>query len=128
MKHQKRKQDGKIGNATKRKRISKHQENIFNSAINKMEEAFLRFPHLPEQIFGKLDNKSLTNARLVRASWCNFVDEREYSLTRIKDIIANFDNGDSAFENRRNGETIFHYVCKQGYAGIAEIIVKKDHN
>ena len=33
-----------------------------------MEEAFLRFPHLPEQIFEILDNKSLANSTMVAIS------------------------------------------------------------
>ena len=74
----KHKQDGNIGNAKKRKRTSKNKQHISNNSINRMEEAFLRFPHLPEQIFKKLDNKSLTNSRVVGISWQNFIDDKEY--------------------------------------------------
>ena len=77
----KRKQDGGIGKAKKRKRTSKNKQNLSNNSINRMEEAFLRFPHLPEQIFEKLDNKSLTNSRVVGISWCNFIDDRELKET-----------------------------------------------
>ena len=59
-----------------------------NLLINMMEEAFLRFPHLPEQIFKQLDNKSLTNSRVVGIYWQIFIDERDYSWIRIKDVIS----------------------------------------
>ena len=74
----KRKQDGSIRNAKKRKRTSKKKEILSNNSINRMEEAFLRFPHLPEQIFEKLDNKSLTDSRAVGISRQNFIDEKAY--------------------------------------------------
>ena len=35
------------------------EENISKNSISMMEEAFLRFPHLPGQILNQLDNKSL---------------------------------------------------------------------
>ena len=40
-----------------------------------IKEAFLRFPHLPEQIFEIIDNQSLANSRLVAISWRDFVDD-----------------------------------------------------
>ena len=46
--------------------------------IDIMDEIFLRFPHLDEQIFEKIDNKSLTNSRVVQRSWHNFIDENDY--------------------------------------------------
>ena len=78
----KRKQDGSIGNAKKRKRAT-------NNSINRMDEAFLRFPHLPEQVFQKLDNKGLANSRVVGASWHNFIDARDYPWKRFQEVIKN---------------------------------------
>ena len=43
-----------------------------------MEEVFLRFPHLSEQIFQDLDNYSLSQCRLATRSWKNSVDEHKY--------------------------------------------------
>ena len=63
------------------------EENSSNNSINRMEEAFLRFPHLPEQFFEELDFKSLTNARLVAKSWKEFIDEREQRWYPFKDEI-----------------------------------------
>ena len=114
----KRKQDSNIGNAKKHKRCSKNRENISNNPINRMEEAFLRFPHLPEQIFKKVDNKSLTSSRVVAASWANFIDEREYPWSRFKYVIADLK------KDCDDDESVFHLTCRQGYARIAEMIVK----
>ena len=44
----KRKLDGSIGNPTKRKKSLKNRQHLFKKAKNMMEEAFFRFPHLPE--------------------------------------------------------------------------------
>ena len=74
----KREEDDDIGKVKRRIRPSKNEENPSNNSINRMEEAFLRFPHLPEQIFEKLDNKSLTDSRAVGISRQNFIDEKAY--------------------------------------------------
>ena len=84
----KQKQDDVIGNAKKCTR-SENEENPTNNSINRMDEAFMRFPHLPEQIMEKLDFKSLANSRLVAKSWKQFIDEREHRLYPFfKDEIA----------------------------------------
>ena len=83
-----------------------------------MEEAFLRFQHLPEQILEQLDNKSLVNSRVVAISWREFVGDREYPLKRFKKVIADMN------ENCRNGQTPFHLACEMGQAGIAEAIMR----
>ena len=117
MKGLKRKQSVRIGNVKKHK-SSKNEENIATNSINMMEEAFLRFPHIPEQIFKKLDNKSLTNSRVVGMSWQIFIDERDYSWIRIKDVISGLN------EECENDETVFHLVCRKGLAKIAEKIME----
>ena len=106
------KQGGNVENDKNRKRTLKKKEKISNNSINRMEEAFLRFPHLSEQIFQKLDNKSLTNSRVVGILWQNFIDEREYPWTRFKDVIADLK------ENCDDDETIFHLACEFGHTKI----------
>ena len=49
-----------------------------------MEEAFSRFPHLPEQILEKLDNVGLTKCRKVSTSWKNMIDQKEVSIRKIQ--------------------------------------------
>ena len=109
----KQKQDAK-----KPTRTSKNEENPSNNSINRMDEAFLRFPHLPEQIMEELDFKSLTNARLVAKSWKQFIDVREHRWYPFKDEIADLK---IKCKYRR---TPFHLACMNGQAGLAEIIIK----
>ena len=83
-----------------------------------MEESFLRFDHLPEQIFKKLDDKSLVNSRVVRASWCNFIDARDYPWKRFQESI------NDLTEECIDGETVFHLVSRKGQVAVAEKIMK----
>ena len=46
----------------------------------------LKFPHLPEQIFQKLNNESLLKCREVSSSWQNTIDGRNYPWQRIVNI------------------------------------------
>lgn len=86
-----------------------------------MDEAFLRFAHLPEQVFEELDFKSLTNSRLVAISWKEFIDEREHKWYPFKNEIADL---------KKNCRKIpvfyppFHLACINGQEEIAEIIIK----
>ena len=121
MKVQKTKQI-QTGNAPKRKRISKNKETPSNNAINRMDEAFLRFPHLPERIMEKLDFKSLTNSRLIAISWKQFIDEREHRwyprFKNFKNVIADLKKKCSS------GQTPFHLACDNGQDDMVEIIMK----
>ena len=119
----KRKQDDDIGNnAKKRTRTSKDVENPTNNSINRMDEAFLRFPHLPEQILEELDFESLANSRVVAKSWKEFIDEREHRWYPFKDEIADLK------KQCRYRRTPFHLACFNGQACIAEIIMKNSAN
>ena len=75
----KRKQVGYIGKSKRCKMTSWKKRYLF--------QTFLRFPHLAEQIFEELDNKSLTNSRVVGASWHNFIDARDYPWKRFQEVI-----------------------------------------
>ena len=48
-----------------------------------MEEAFLRFPHLSENIFDSLGNKSLVDCKEVSKSWYFYLDTQKFLQTRI---------------------------------------------
>ena len=103
-----RNQDGGIGNAKKRTRTSKRKENHFNNSFNRMDVAFLRFSHLPEQIMEELDFKSLMNARVVAISWKQFIDAREYRWYPFKNEIADLK------KKCDYGRTPFHLACWNG--------------
>ena len=83
-----------------------------------MEEAFMRFPHLPEQIMEELDFESLTKSRLVAISWKQFIDEREYRWFPFKDDIADLKN------KCRFGETPFYFACENGKEDLAKTLLK----
>ena len=106
----KRKQDDDIGNTPKCTRISKNEENLSNNSINRMEEAFLSFPHLPEQFFEEIDFESLANSRLVAKSWKEFIDESEHRWYPFKDEIADLK------KQCRYRRTSFHLSCFNGQA------------
>ena len=51
-----------------------------------MEVLMLRFPHLPEQIFHKLDDECLFKCREVKKLWQNLINGRNYPWLRIVNI------------------------------------------
>ena len=55
----------------------------------------LKFPHLPEKIFQKLDIKSLSKCREVSRSWVNIIDERNYSWLRVVNIPTILNRGNT---------------------------------
>jgi hypothetical protein len=103
----------------------------------------LKFPHLPEQIFQKVDNSSLFKCREVARLWQNIIDERNYPWLRIVNIPKTIfkkrhkylhlaaETGQiqafkTAFNQEKNsnitnncGETSFHLSCKNGHISIA---------
>jgi hypothetical protein len=52
-----------------------------------MEELFLRFPHLSENIFEALDNKSFADSKEVSKVWYNYLDDRKRKVKMIKKMI-----------------------------------------
>ena len=59
-----------------------------------MEELFLRFPHLSENIFEALDNKSFADSKEVSKVWYNYLDDQKFVQERqvrmIKKMIKKF--------------------------------------
>ena len=55
-----------------------------------MEEAYLRFPHLIEQILAKLNNQKLTKCRLINKLWKNMIDNQKEPLIRKIQVRTNF--------------------------------------
>ena len=52
----------------------------------KMEFLMFRFPHLPQQIFQKLDSKSLFKSREVARAWQKVINGRNFQWLRIVNI------------------------------------------
>ena len=116
-----------------------------------MEQIILRFPHVLEIIFEKLDNKSLACCREVAKSWQKFIDERRYAWIRIVKIPTILQRGKTYLhlaaetgqteifellfseEDQKNSKdfyrwTPFHYACAYGQSKIAEILIKNSTN
>ena len=112
-----------------------------------MEALKIRFPHLLEQIFQKLDNENLFKSRKVARSWENMICGRNYPWLRTVNIptilqkrntylhlaaetgqieafkTAFNDKKDKDIKNR-NGETSFHLACKNGRFVIVQLLLK----
>ena len=108
----------------------------------------LRFPHVLEQVFQKLDDRSLFKCREVARSWQNIIDGRNYPWLRVVNIPTILKKKDrylhlaaetgqfEAFKiasnkeknmniKNRCGETSFHLACKKGRSMIVQFILKK---
>ena len=48
-----------------------------------MEEIFLRFPHLADGIFEKLNDKTLANCKIVSRSWKAPIDDLKTAWIRV---------------------------------------------
>ena len=53
-----------------------------------LDEMMLRFPHLAQDVFEELDNKSLANCRNLSRSCCDFIDnEKFYWVRKIQNCV-----------------------------------------
>ena len=48
-----------------------------------MEEQFVRFPYISEQIFDQLDDQNLVKCRRISKSWCNYLDNQKVLYIQI---------------------------------------------
>ena len=113
----------------------------------KMDNLMLRFPHLFEQTFQKLNNESLFKSREVARSWKHFINGRNYPWLCVVNIPTILQQGDSylhlaaetgqidAFETALSkeedkdvksiyGQTSFHHACKKGRLNIVEYLLE----
>ena len=51
-----------------------------------MEEVFLRFPHLSENIFGSLNNEFLAKSKEVCKSWYDYLDDQKFLQIRANKV------------------------------------------
>ena len=80
-----------------------------------MEDLILRFPHIAEQIFEYLDNKSLTNAREVTSSWKKFIDDKKLAWFRICEKYCH---------TKQNNN--LHIAAKTGQTKVFEIMFEEE--
>ena len=108
-----------------------------------MQEVIHRFPHLPEQIFQKLNNESLSKCREATKSWKNIIDGKNYPWLRIVNIPRKLKKGNTylhlaaesghieAFKEALNEKVdkkirneSFHLACKNGQINIVQLLLK----
>ena len=76
----------------------------------------LRFPHIAEQIFEKLDNKPLVDCRKVGRSWHKLIDDKNYPWLRIVNIPS----------IPQTSDTFLHVAARTGQAKIFDIILDEN--
>ena len=116
-----------------------------------MDNLILRFPHLFEQVFQKLNNESLFKSREVAKSWKYFINERNYSWLCVVNIprilqksntylhlaaetgqtdafkTALSEEWDKTIKNKYK-ETAFHLACRNGCLNIVELLLENIEN
>ena len=114
-----------------------------------MQDLMVRIPHLSEQIFQKLNHKSLFKCREAARSWQNIIDGRNYPWLRIVNIptilkrrntylhlsaktgqievfkIGLNKEGDKNIQNEL-GETPFHYACQNRRLKMVEFLLQNN--
>jgi ankyrin len=111
----------------------------------------LKFSHLPEQIFQKLDHKGLFKCREVARSWQEVIDERNYPWLCIVNIPTTLQNGNTylhlaaatgqieafkiAFSEEKDknimnehNQTSFHLACMRGRIAIVQLLLLKNND
>ena len=70
-----------------------------------------RFPHITEEIFEKLVEKSLKNCREVAKLWQNCIDEWNILWNKIA--------------TKNGGNKTFQLACKNGHTKMAQMLIQK---
>ena len=91
--------------------------NIFSKQRNSLEVPILnpmvfysRFPHISEQIFKQLDEKSLQNSREVAKSWQECIDDSNLLWIEIVKEIG--------------GNEAFQLACRKGHSKMVEMLIQ----
>ena len=69
---------------------------------------YLRFSHISEQIFKKMNKRSLRNSRKVAKSWQNCIDNQNILWEK----------------SFKDGKKALQLACKKGYTKIAKMIIQ----
>ena len=117
----------------------------------KMQDLMVRFTHLPEQIFNKLDDESLFKCREVAKSWQEVIDEKNYPWLYIVNIPTILKQGNMyvhlaaetgqieafkiAFSEEKDknitneyGKTSLHRACTRGRIDIVQWLLLKNND
>ena len=71
-----------------------------------MDVIILRFPHLPEQIFSELDNKSMAKCRETNRSWQDIINRQKSYKQRIQKMIE---------ESKKNARKHYYQKTIKGF-------------
>ena len=117
----------------------------------KIQDLMLKFPHLPEQIFQKLNLESLFKCREVAKSWQEVIDERNYPWPCMVNIPTILKQGNTylhlaaetgqieAFKTafgeekdknimNKHNQTSFHQACMRGRIAIVQLLLLKNND
>jgi hypothetical protein len=87
-----------------------------------MEEVLLRFPHIGDQVFKKLDNEDLTKCRKISPSWNEFIDNQKLPWIRLmKKYLCELEF------NKKIQEEWQTFVKSYNVATLCEIAIKVEH-
>ena len=105
--------------------MNKTQEKPSRS-LELMDEVFMRFLHLAEQIFENLDDASLLRSRVVARTWKGFIDYKDYPWTRIQNIVADLKKDcvdDRSLAWNLTFANPFQLACGKGQVHLAKVIM-----
>ena len=86
------------------------------------------FPHIAEEIFQQLDDKSLTNCREVARSWSVFIDDRNLSWIRIIKSPTTLSYRSTRSKYLSPGSTYLHLAAVTGQAVVFKDICEDEEN
>ena len=79
-----------------------------------MDDLMLRFPHIGQQIFDKLDNVNLAKCQEVSTSWCDFINYQKNTYIKIIRTYIPEDEFKELWSpvlHKYNSETVMQLAC-----------------
>ena len=86
-----------------------------------MEAFCVKFFHLAENIFGQLDNQSLTKCRLVSKNWQDYIDNQCQKMLQIRNITVTINNFHEVGNSWRR---VFHTATTQTILDLGDAVGK----
>ena len=92
-----------------------------------MEEVFLRFPHIGEQVLKQLDNEDLTKCRKISPSWNEFIGNQKLPWIRMmKKYLCELEFNQNILEDWQNFVKSYNVATLQEIALTVENFCKDD--
>ena len=87
-----------------------------------MEDQILRFPHIAQQIFEQLDNKSLATCREADRDWQYFIDNEKFYKCKIQNVMIKYKNQSWDYRNM----SPLHMAAATGQTQVVLDIIKEE--